>query len=136
MIPVLLACALLGLSGLHFYWAAGGLWAKRLAIPEIEGKPAFTPSRLLTTVVAVALACAAGIAILRGFFLFSSFPGSPAHWASIGIGVLFVLRAIGDFRLVGFFKRIRGTDFALWDSWLYCPACLLIASAFFAVAAS
>jgi hypothetical protein len=136
MIPVLLASTLLFLAGLHIYWAAGGSWGSRNAIPEIDGKPTFVPSLLSTVAVALALTAAAAIALLRGFVLFSSFPGSPAHWATIAIGFVFLLRAIGEFRLVGFFKRVRSTSFATWDTWLFSPLCLLIALAFFLIAAS
>ena len=136
MVPTLLASTLFFLAGLHLYWAAGGLWGKRIAIPESNGKPAFSPSRLSTIAVAIALVIAACVVILRGFFLFSSFPGSPAHWATIAIGLAFSIRAIGEFRLVGFFKRVRGTSFATWDTWLFSPLCLLIAIGFFFVAAS
>jgi hypothetical protein len=136
MVPTILASVLLFLSGLHVYWAAGGSWGKQIAIPEIKGQPAFMPSRISTTAVAVALAGAASVAILRGFFLFSSFPGSPAHWATIAIGFVFFIRAVGEFRLVGLFKRVRGTAFATWDTWLFSPLCLLIAFAFFFIAAS
>jgi hypothetical protein len=136
MVPTILASVLLFLSGLHVYWAIGGSWGKHVAIPEVKGQPAFLPSRLSTIAVAVALAGAASVAILRGFFLFSSFPGSPAHWASIALGFAFLLRALGEFRLVGLFKRVRGTAFATWDTWLFSPLCLLIAFAFFFIAAS
>ena len=136
MVPTLLAFVLFLLAGLHLYWAAGGTWGKRVVIPEVNGQPAFMPSRLSTVAVALALIGAACVAILRGFFLFSSFPGSPAHWATIAIGFAFLLRAIGGFRLVGLFKRIRGTPFATWDTWLFSPLCLLIALAFFFIAAS
>lgn len=136
MVPSVLVSALLLLAGLHVYWAAGGRWGKRQAIPEIHGQPAFTRSRLSTLAVALGLIFASGVAILRGFFLFSSFPGSPAHWASIAIGLVFLVRALGDFRLIGFFKRHRGSPFATWDTWLFSPLCLLIAAAFFFLAAS
>lgn len=136
MVPTLLASTLLLLAGLHLYWVVGGLWGKHVAVPEVNGKPAFIPSRLSTIAVAVALIVAACVAVLRGFFLFSSFPGSPAHWATLIIGFAFSVRSIGEFRLVGFFKRIRGTAFATWDTWLFSPLCLLIAFGFFWVAAS
>ena len=136
MVPTILASLLLLLAILHIYWAAGGSWSKRIAVPEPKGKPAFSPSRISTLAVALALIGAACVAILRGFFLFSSFPGSPAHWASIAIGFVFFLRAIGEFRLVGLFKRVRSTAFATWDTWLFSPLCLLIAFAFFFIAAS
>jgi hypothetical protein len=136
MLPALLASTLLVLAGLHLYWAAGGSRGKLVAIPEVNGQPVFTPSRFSAFAVALALIGAACVAILRGFFLLSSYPGSPAHWATIVIGIVFSLRAIGEFRLVGFFKRIRGTAFATWDTWLFSPLCLLISFAFFFVAAS
>lgn len=39
------------------------------------------------------------------------------------------VRAVGDFRSVGVFKRVRGTAFARWDSRLYVLLCLAIAAA-------
>lgn len=136
MIPALLASILLFLAGLHLYWAAGGSWGKRFAIPEVNGHPVFTPSPLVTVAVVLALCGAASVAVVRGYFLFSSLPGSPVHWAAIAIGFIFFLRAVGDFRLVGYFKRVRGTPFATWDTRLFSPLCLLIAFGFFFIAAS
>jgi hypothetical protein len=42
------------------------------------------------------------------------------------LGAVFVLRAIGERKLVGFFKRVRGTAFARWDTWLFSPLCLAL----------
>jgi catechol 2,3-dioxygenase-like lactoylglutathione lyase family enzyme len=39
---------------------------------------------------------------------------------------VFLLRAVGDFRLVGFFKRVRGTPFARWDTRLFSPLCVAL----------
>jgi len=136
VIPALLISTLLFLAGLHTFWAAGGSWGMRNAIPEVDGKPTFIPSRLSTIAVALALTFAAGVASLRGFVLFASFLGSFPYWASIAIGFIFLLRAVGEFRLIGFFKRVRGTSFAAWDTWLFSPLSLLIAAAFFVIAAS
>jgi hypothetical protein len=36
------------------------------------------------------------------------------------------LRSVGDFRLVGFFKRVRGTRFARYDSLLFSPLSLAL----------
>ncbi len=41
--------------------------------------------------------------------------------------VIFLLRAIGDFRYVGVFKRHRESSFAKLDTLLYSPLCLLLA---------
>ena len=43
------------------------------------------------------------------------------------MAMIFVLRTLGDFRYVGFTKRIRNTSFAEWDTKLYSPLCLLMA---------
>jgi len=43
------------------------------------------------------------------------------------LAALFLIRAVGEFRYVGFFKSVRDTRFATWDSWLFSPLCLLIA---------
>jgi len=42
------------------------------------------------------------------------------------LATIFILRAIGDFRLVGFFKRVRGSPFAQWDTAAYSPLCLVL----------
>jgi hypothetical protein len=44
------------------------------------------------------------------------------------ISLMFLLRAIGDFRTVGFWKSITDTPFAHWDTRLYSPLCLGIAA--------
>jgi len=42
------------------------------------------------------------------------------------IAAVFALRAIGDFRYVGFFKRIRDTRFARLDTLAYSPLCAVL----------
>ena len=39
------------------------------------------------------------------------------------MAAVFALRAVGDFRCVGFFKRVKDTPFAVWDSRLFSPLC-------------
>jgi len=46
---------------------------------------------------------------------------------------IFLLRAIGDFNYVGFFKKIKDTNFGKMDSKYYSPLCLVIAIMGFAV---
>lgn len=50
-----------------------------------------------------------------------------------GIAGIFFLRAVGEFKLVGFFKRASDTPFAYWDTWLFSPLCLVIAIIAFAL---
>lgn len=102
------------LGAVHLYWLGGGRRGGRAAIPSRDGKPLFTPSATATSVVALLLFAAAGVVLTEH------------SWGCATLTVVFAARAIGDFRWLGFFKRVRGTAFAKWDTWLYSPLCLLI----------
>ncbi|TGK07818.1 DUF3995 domain-containing protein [Leptospira semungkisensis] len=133
-ISVLTGSVLFFLSSLHIFWAFGGRIGYFSAIPEIGGKPAFTPSRSLTLLVALALFCFGMVAFWSGGFL--SLENSNSRWFAFGISLLFFGRAIGDFKLVGFFKKIRSTRFAKNDDYLYSPVCILLSIAYFFLGAS
>ena len=118
-----IAIIFLILGGIHVYWAAGGTLSVT-AIPSKDGKPLFSPSPLTTLCVAVLLFCAA-VLVLMGAGLMDL--GLPSPLVEIGNWVLIVAfagRAVGDFRYVGFFKRVRDTSFADWDTKLFSPLCL------------
>ena len=130
-----LAFVLSFLSGLHIYWALGGRWGWGAAIPQVDGRPAFTPSRFATLLVALGLAAAAVLPLVRAGALPFAVPPSLSQWSAVFLALIFFIRAVGDFRLVGFFKRVRGTPFAIWDTRLFSPLCLLLAAGFARVAA-
>ena len=131
-----LAFALFGI--VHVYWAFGGRFGKAAAVPTREGRPAFSPSPALTLAVAIALVgCAAVVALASGLVaLPPELAGlrAIAVWLAYGLALVLLLRAIGDFRLFGFFKRVRGTGFARIDSLAYSPIALALAVAVFATA--
>ena len=135
MTAIALAFVLAFLSGLHIYWAFGGRWGWGAAIPQIDGRPAFSPSRLATLVVALGLAAAAVLPLIRTGVAPFSVPPWLSQWSAVFLAFVFFIRAVGDFRLVGFFKRVRGTPFAIWDTRLFSPLCLLLAAGFARVAA-
>lgn len=122
---IALVLALLG--ALHVFWGLRGMTpASSVVVPELDGKPVFRPSRLSCFAVAAALATAAALVACRGGLLPSPLAAIWIQVGTIGVGAVFVLRAVGDFRLVGFFKKIRGTAFARWDTRLYSPLCLAL----------
>ena len=49
------------------------------------------------------------------------------------VGGILLPRAVGEFRLVGFFKRVRGSGCARLDTFVYSPLCLALAVGIFAV---
>lgn len=127
-----LAVAFASLSALHVFWAAGGRWGAAVAIPRralggaVSDRPAFTPRPAGTLLVALGLAAAAALVLAQAGAL--SLPLG-ARWikgGTLALGVLFLLRAVGDFRYVGVFKSVRGTDFARYDTFLFIPLCVLL----------
>jgi hypothetical protein len=49
-------------------------------------------------------------------------------WLSYALALGLAARAVGEFKYVGFFKRVRGSRFATLDTWIYSPLCLLLAA--------
>jgi hypothetical protein len=135
------AAVLLGIGGLHVYWAAGGRWGSNVAIPSRhdgrnDGQPSFVPGRTVTLVVA-GLLCAAALVLLGRLGLWGlwlpSWLFKAGAWT---IAVVFGARVVGDFQWFGIFKRIRDTRFAKWDTRLYIPLCALLAISALVVAES
>jgi hypothetical protein len=127
------AAALAGLGALHGYWAARGGPVSAAVVPEIDGAPAFQPTRGQTVAVAAALGAGAALMLAAiGLPL-----GLPVGLARVGCGVMglvFAARTVGDFRLVGLFKRDRGSRFAFWDDRAFTPICALLSLASLVVA--
>ncbi|MEM9592897.1 MAG: DUF3995 domain-containing protein [Acidobacteriota bacterium] len=128
------------LSLLHVYWALGGRWGLDGALPEAPprpgepGRPVLQPGPILTGAVAVALGAAAVVSAAASGLMETPLP-DPLVTAGIWtLAVLFLLRALGDLRYVGFFKRVRGTTFARLDTWLFSPLCVVISALAFTVA--
>ena len=132
-IAILLISVFVFLASVHVYWAFGGRIAKVAAIPELRGAPSFVPGRIATLLVALSLfSCAALVGAASGF-IETPVPAVAIQWSCFGLALLLLLRAIGDFRLVGFFKTVRGSRFAWLDSALYSPLCLALALGVFFV---
>ena len=117
----------------HFYWAIGGSLGRNAAIPEIDGRPAFTPKALVTVLIGVALLFSAGLIGACSRLFVSHVPGDILVRFCYALAFVLFLRAVGDFRLVGFFKRVRGSSFARFDTLLYSPLCLALSAGVFLV---
>ncbi len=133
LMGVAAAVVLGALAGLHFFWASGGRWGASAAVPEINGKAAFTPTPLATAVVGLLLLGAAGVALTAAGLHVLPLPLGVVR-AGVGLlAAVFFLRVVGDFRYVGLFKRHRGTRFAQMDNRLYMPLCFGLAAMLAAV---
>ncbi|MGN4124997.1 DUF3995 domain-containing protein [Lysinibacillus sphaericus] len=133
LILTLLAVSMLCLiSMLHVYWAYGGRWGSTVTIP-VKGEGdglAFVPRKTGTLLVAVLICMAALLLLVQGGFLQSFQANIISRMGCIVCSVVFFIRAIGDFKYVGFFKKIKHSQFARNDTWFYSPLCLFFAAVF------
>ena len=86
--------------------------------------------------MAIALAVAGFLIVERAGLGPAVIPPSIAYWRAWLVAAAFLGRAIGDFRLVGFFKRVRGSRFAELDTASLSPLCVVVGLASAAVAAA
>jgi hypothetical protein len=127
-LSIINALIFMAIAALHFYWAMGGhKWADAV-LPEMPGnaKKLFMPSKLITLAVASGLLFFAFIS-LGAVSLFSSFlTGDFFVYGNAVVGFIFLLRAIGDFRYAGFFRKVKDTLFAKNDAKYFTPLCIVI----------
>lgn len=105
------------LSAVHIYWALGGTWGVVGVLPTKDGERKLNPSPVGTLVVASGLVVFAEISL--GDVL-------AYKWGYLVIGILFGLRAIGDFNYVGVFKKVKNSVFAKKDTTIFIPLCFYL----------
>ena len=127
---VTVAAVLLALSGLHVYWAFGGRRGVAVAVPTTPtGATLFAPGPFQTLAVAGALGAAVLLVLGSHGFLTVPVPVPLLRTGERVLGIIFLLRALGEFRYVGFFKRVHGTSFAVWDTRVFTPLCVMLGAA-------
>lgn len=123
------------LSVLHIYWAAGGTRYSKAVIPQIPGgRKTFNPSSFITLLVAAGLLLFAMITA-GNLGLFDAIISTLwIRYGTYAIGAIFLLRAIGDFKYVGVFKKVQRTGFARNDTKICTPLCVIIVTISFLIA--
>ena len=144
MIAFLVAAAFAAIALIHVYWAFGGSFGGEAAVPRAPATagadaqtprlPAFVPTRSATLLVAAALTGVALLVALQAGWFGPALPNGTVRAAIGVVAAVMFLRAVGDFRLVGFFKRRTDSRFAHLDTWFYSPLCVVLGAGLFAVA--
>ena len=115
------------LGGFHIYWLFGGTYGVSKVIPTKQDQsilPAIP--KLATLIVALVLLSFGMLYLIKSGIITLQIPALIENYAYWFIPIIFILRAIGEFNYVGFFKRIKDTEFAKADSKLFSPLCLVI----------
>jgi hypothetical protein len=126
-LAIIEAIIFLTLSGIHIHWLFGGKWGIHNALPsDPNGGKLFSPGIFATGMVAIGLLGFGIFYILKTGIFSITFPDWIFQYTGWVIASIFIIRAIGDFKYAGFFKQIKETDFAKYDTKLYSPLCLVI----------
>ena len=115
------------LSALHFYWAMGGNWVRHSVFPTKDDNSKIKmPGAISSLIVALGLALIGLFILMKGDLFFLPVPNWMDKYGLWFISVIFILRAVGEFNYVGFFKKIKQTKFGKNDTKYYSPLCLVI----------
>jgi Protein of unknown function (DUF3995) len=126
-VPYAVGSAFVAIAMSHFYMALSPRPGVSAAVPSMEGKPLFVPSRKATLAVGVVLLLFAGLVVATAGLISVGLPLVALSWLSYALSLGLLARAVGEFKYVGFFKRVRGSRFATLDTLAYSPLCLLLA---------
>ena len=115
------------LACLHMYWGLGGRWGADAAVPVNErNEKMIKPKMRECFIVALWLLIFAFFVLIRSRILPLHLPFALLNYGMWIIAILFIVRAIGEFKYVGFFKKIKTSRFAELDTKYYSPLCLFI----------
>ena len=115
------------ISGFHFYWAMGGKVGFDVVLPSnMEGIKSLNPSKLITFIAACVFLSVAIFYLIKAHLIHLPLPELMINYGLYLLAIVLIIRAIGDFKYVGFFKSIKNTPFAIYDTKYYSPLCLFL----------
>ncbi|WP_440121786.1 DUF3995 domain-containing protein [Tenacibaculum sp. Ill] len=125
---VICVLILFSISLIHVYWAFGGtLWVDAVIPTKTANEKAMNPPKALTFVVAIVIGAFAVVYAEKiQLFTLNSMPTWLQDYGLYVVASIFIIRAIGDFKYVGFFKKTKATEFAVNDTKYFSPLCLFL----------
>jgi Protein of unknown function (DUF3995) len=126
-LAIIVSLVFVALALWHFRMALTPRGGMSGAVPSESGKPLFVPSVRATLAVGLVLLLFACLVAATAGFVEVGLSERVLSWLCYALALGLLARAIGEFKYVGFFKRVRGSKFARLDTLLYSPLCLLLA---------
>lgn len=127
MLSLLMGLIFVVLSGFHFYWFRGGRWGTEYVFPTKDKESKAPPIPMFATLlVALGLALIGVLYLVKGGMAGIRIPYWIEKYLYWFIPAIFILRAIGEFKYVGIFKKIKDTKFAEADTKIFVPLCFFI----------
>lgn len=123
----------------HFHWAFGGRRGFGISLPQRpDGTPVMSHRlplwRPAAFGVGLALLALGVLVLARSRTWDIGLPSALLDYGLIGTDAVFIARALVPNRYVGYFKSLRTTRWARWDTRLYSPLFLILGAALIAVA--
>jgi hypothetical protein len=118
-------------AAFHLHWALGGSRGYAVSLPQLaDGRPVMAHRlnwwRTAAAAVALGLLALALLVLSVRGLLHLPLPVWLQKLALAAVGAGFALRAVVPTPYTGFFKSIRGTRWARYDTRLYSPLFLLL----------
>ena len=127
IIATILCCIFFLLSSIHVYWAFGGRWGYDAALPTTEDHEKIMNPRFLECIVVGSGLLGFGLIVLQKGEILVLLPWKWVNQYGLWMIItIFLARAIGEFKYVGFFKKVKNTPFGQLDTKFYSPLCFLI----------
>lgn len=127
ILSIILSLILIALGLIHFNWVIGGKFGFSESLPtNLKGERVLNPQKLDSAIVGFGLTAFGGFYFLRSGLLEYNLPEWILIYAGWIIPIIFFLRAIGEFRYIGFFKSLNTTEFGKLDTKFFSPLCLFI----------
>lgn len=112
---------------IHINWALGGKRGLEAALPvDANGERTMNPRKVDSAVVGIGLLVFGTFYLLQSGLVSAGLPEQVWQYGNWIVPIIFVLRAVGDFKYLGFFKKVKNTKFAKWDTLLFSPLCAAI----------
>ena len=127
ILSIFLSIVFFALGMLHFNWAFGGTFGFSESLPTNEnGKRMLNPKKFDCAFVGIGLISFGIFYMLKSGLIEYDLNNWIMKYGGWIIPIIFLLRATGEFKYVGFFKTVKNTDFGKLDTKLFSPLCLVI----------
>ena len=128
VLGMLVTVILIFIAGIHLFWFFDGAWGFEEVLPtHLNGKRVLNPKKIDSLSVGLFISFFALIYCVKSLNITISFlPDWILKYGLYIISSVFLVRAIGDFKYVGFFKKIKETTFGELDSKYFSPLCFVM----------
>jgi len=121
------AVALIIAAFVHIYWGLGGQLGLDHTIPvDQQGKKVFEFSRIASLAIAGGLIAISVLFLVKIGFISLGLPSWLVFYSLLAFSGIFIMRALGDFKYIGFTKKIKDTQYGHLDTKIYSPIFLII----------